>query len=92
MTVKRQDRVLKLTPKQAQLLAAFMSRPGQILSRKTLMQEIWQTDFVDDTRLLDVHIRWLREKIEDNPSRPLLLRTVRGMGYRFSPPEDENKT
>jgi DNA-binding response OmpR family regulator len=47
------------------------------------MKEVWDTDYLDDTRTLDVHVRWLRKKIEDNPSEPLYLRTVRGVGYRF---------
>ena len=91
MTVTRCGRVYKLTPKQTQLLTAFMRHPGQVLSRALLVQEIWQTDYLGDTRMLDVHIRWLREKIEEDPSQPVLLRTVRGLGYRFSPPEEERK-
>jgi len=47
------------------------------------MQEVWETDYMGDTRTLDVHIRWLREKIEDDPSHPLYLQTVRRVGYRF---------
>jgi two-component system phosphate regulon response regulator PhoB len=54
------------------------------------MQEVWETDYMGDTRTLDVHIRWLREKIEENPSQPRHLITVRGIGYRFitSPESD----
>jgi two-component system phosphate regulon response regulator PhoB len=73
----------KLTPKECQLLALFMSYPGRVLSRKLLMKEVWDTDFVDDTRTLEVHICWLRKKIEEDPSNPQRLRTVRGVGYRF---------
>ena len=73
----------KLTPKEFELLKAFMRNPGRVLSRKYLMKKVWETDYVGDTRTLDVHIRRLREKIEDNPSNPLYLRTVRGVGYRF---------
>ena len=51
--------------------------------RKKLMKEVWDTDYLGDTRTLDVHIRWLRKKIEDDPSHPVLIRTVRGVGYRF---------
>jgi two-component system phosphate regulon response regulator PhoB len=64
-------------------LYLLTSHPNQVLSRKTIMQEVWETDYLGDTRTLDVHIRWLREKIEDNPSRPQRLITIRGTGYRF---------
>jgi DNA-binding response OmpR family regulator len=51
------------------------------------MKAVWDTDYVEDTRTLNVHVRWLRLKIEDNPENPRLLRTVRGVGYRFEPTE-----
>ncbi len=79
----------QLTPKQALLLEVFMCYPERTLSRKFLMEAIWETDYIEDTRTLDVHVRWIREHIEQNPSRPRYLRTVRGVGYRFGvPPED----
>ncbi len=78
----------RLTPKELELLKVFMRSPGRVLSRKFLMKKIWKTDFMGDTRTLDVHIRWLREKIEENPSSPAYLRTVRGVGYRFNIPEE----
>jgi DNA-binding response OmpR family regulator len=74
---------VSLRPKEAALLAFFMRNPGRVLSRKEIMKEVWDTDYLDDTRTLNVHIRWLRVKIEDDPSRPHMLRTVRGVGYRF---------
>jgi len=73
----------KLTPKECELLALFMSYPGRVLSRKLLMKEVWETDFLDDTRTLEVHICWLRKKIEEDPRHPQRLRTIRGVGYRF---------
>ena len=73
----------KLTPKECELLALFMSYPGRVLSRKLLMKEVWETDFLDDTRTLEVHICWLRKKIEEDPRKPQRLRTIRGVGYRF---------
>jgi len=77
-----------LTPKQCRLLAMFMSRPNQVISRENLMKEIWETHYLGDTRTLDVHIRWLREKIEVDPPHPTLLVTQRGVGYKFVvPPE-----
>lgn len=73
-----------LTPKQAQLLEEFVRHPNQIVSRKQLMQNVWSTDYIGDTRTLDVHVRWVREIIEEDPAKPQLLRTVRGKGYIFN--------
>jgi two-component system phosphate regulon response regulator PhoB len=70
-----------LTPKLVLLLETFIRHPNELLTRRQLMQSVWQTDFVGDTRTLDVHIRWVRECIEADPSNPQLLRTVRGQGY-----------
>jgi DNA-binding response OmpR family regulator len=80
----RRERHL-LTPKQVKLLEVFMRKPGEVLSRSYLMKHVWNTDYLGDTRILDVHIRWVREIIEENPSRPRYLITVRGTGYRFYP-------
>jgi len=74
---------IQLTPKECQLLATFMRHACQVLSHKFLMKEVWDTDYVGDTRTLQVHVSWLRSKIEENPRRPNRLRTVRGVGYRF---------
>lgn len=74
----------QLTPKLAQLLEEFLRHPNQVVSRRQLMQNVWHTDYVGDTRTLDVHIRWIREHIEENPAKPRLLRTVRGEGYIFN--------
>jgi DNA-binding response OmpR family regulator len=80
----------RLRPKEAALLALFMRNPGRVLTRREIMKAVWDTDYVGDTRTLNVHVRWLRLKIEDDPGKPRLLRTVRGVGYRFestkSPP------
>lgn len=76
-----------LNPKLTKLLTLFMQRPGEILPRKFLMQQVWDTSYMGDTRTLDVHIRWLREAIEDDPTDPTYLRTVRGQGYRFDNPK-----
>mgnify|MGYP001182209549 CR=1 FL=1 len=70
-----------LTPKLFALLRLLMKRYGSAVTRRELMQEVWHTDFMEDTRTLDVHIRWLRERIEQRPSQPQLLHTVRGVGY-----------
>jgi len=80
---------LHLRPKEAALLAYFMNNPGRVVSRQELMKEIWETEYMGDTRTLSVHVRWLRLKIEEDPSKPRLLRTVRGVGYRFEVPEED---
>jgi len=86
--ILRNEKSHNLTPKQFKLLHLLLKNPDQALSRKTIMQKVWETDYLGDTRTLDVHIRWLREKIEDNPSQPRRLITVRGVGYHFvSEPE-----
>jgi len=72
-----------MTPKQCALLQILMERRNEVVSRREIMQEIWQTNFLDDTRTLDVHMRWLRERIELDPSNPRYIVTVRGRGYRF---------
>lgn len=85
-TVSRGGREHRLTPKQARLLEVFMRNTGRVLTRAFLMREVWDTDFVGDTRTLEVHIHWLRRAIERNPSRPAYLTTVRRLGYRFDEP------
>jgi DNA-binding response OmpR family regulator len=77
---------LYLNPKLSKLLQLFMQQPGEVLTRKFLMQQVWDTSYLGDTRTLDVHIRWLREAIEDDPTDPIYLRTVRRQGYRFENP------
>ena len=76
-----------LTPKLARLLEEFMRHPNEVLSRKQLMEQVWQTSYVGDTRTLDVHVRWMREIIEAEPTKPTILSTVRGIGYVLEMPE-----
>ena len=78
---------IKLTPKEAGILAVLMQHPGQAISRAKLMQEVWQTNYLGDTRTLDVHICWLRQKLEDDPANPQLLLTRRGVGYELYVPD-----
>jgi DNA-binding response OmpR family regulator len=85
--VKSMGRESRITPKQVQLLHEFMKNPGRLLSRETLIRKVWQTDYTGDTRTLDVHMSWLRKAIEPNPNQPQFIKTIRGMGYRFDPPE-----
>ena len=81
-----------LTPKLAVLVELFMRNPGVTLDRKSLMEQVWQTDYLGDTRTLDVHIRWFRRAIERDPGHPTYLKTVRGVGYRLEVPSAEPTT
>jgi DNA-binding response OmpR family regulator len=74
---------LKLSHKEFDLLAELMRNRGAVLSRDLLLTQIWGYDYFGDSRTVDVHVRWLREKIEDDPSDPQRIVTVRGVGYRF---------
>lgn len=85
-SVTQGERESHLTPKQAHLLELFMRHPDEILTREFLMKRVWDTDFTDDTRTLDVHIHWVREAIEEDTGAPEYLHTVRGVGYRFHVP------
>ena len=76
-----------LKPKEFDLLHYFLRHPGVVLSRDALLREVWGYDFRVDTRTVDVHIRWLRTKLERDPATPTMLVTVRGSGYRFIPEE-----
>jgi DNA-binding response OmpR family regulator len=79
----RGEQVLNLTPREYELLAELIRHKGAVLTRDLLLQRVWGFDFSGDTRTVDVHIRWLREKIEDDPATPKRIETVRGLGYRF---------
>lgn len=72
-----------LSPKEYKLLELFMSHPRRVWSRDQLLDRVWGSDFVGDSKTVDVHIRWLREKIERDPSQPEYVITVRGFGYRL---------
>src|SRR5699024_4126209 len=86
--VKKDGHVLGLTAKEVGLMASFMRNPNQILSKRTLFEHVWGEDFYGADNTLMVHIRRLREKIEDNPSDPSYIVTVKGLGYRFMSNED----
>lgn len=77
------DREVNLSPKEFRLLELFMSYPRRVWSRDQLLDRIWGPDFVGDSKTVDVHIRWLREKLERDPSQPEYIITVRGFGYRL---------
>lgn len=77
------EREVELSPKEFKILAMLMQQPGRVFSREELLEQVWGLDFYGDTKTVDVHIRWLREKIEDDPSSPKYIQTVRGFGYRL---------
>ncbi len=81
--ITKAGQALTLTPKEFDLLAFLTRNKGLVFSRDQLLEKVWGYDYAGDTRTVDVHIRWLREKIEDNPDEPKRLITVRGVGYRF---------
>jgi DNA-binding response OmpR family regulator len=81
--VFRAGHALNFAPKEFDLLAELMRHKGAVLTRDLLLQRVWGFDFGGDTRTVDVHIRWLREKIEEDPANPKRIETVRGLGYRF---------
>ena len=81
--VARAGRAIALAPREFDLLALLMRHRGAVMSRDLLLARVWGDDFVGDARTVDVHIRWLRQKLEQDPSQPVLIQTVRGVGYRF---------
>lgn len=87
--VTKNGEPVALTPKQYDLLLLLVRHAGQVVSRQSIMQEVWQTSWMGDTRTLDVHVRMIRRNIEENPSRPQFVRTARGRGYVFQVPEPE---
>lgn len=81
--VSLDDQALSLKPKEFDLLLYLARHRGQVLSRDTILEQVWGWEFTGGSRTVDVHIRWLREKIEENPAAPIRIVTVRGTGYRF---------
>ena len=79
----RGDAAIPLTTRLFDLLVYIIRHRGIVLTRGHLLERVWGYDYSGDTRTVDVHIRWLREKIEDDPANPRLILTVRGVGYRF---------
>jgi DNA-binding response OmpR family regulator len=75
--------VVAFKPKEYELLTFLAQHQGQVLSREFILERVWGWDFIGDSRTVDVHVRWLREKIESDPANPKRIITVRGAGYRF---------
>jgi DNA-binding response OmpR family regulator len=74
---------MELQPKQFELLTYLVRNRGTVLTRDQLLHNVWGYDYAGDTRTVDVHVRWLREKLEEDPANPRLIQTVRGVGYCF---------
>ncbi len=81
--VRKGNDLLRLKPKEFDLLLFFVRNPSRVFTREQLLNQIWGYEFAGDTRTVDVHVRWLRQKIEDSPSQPRRVVTVRGTGYMF---------
>jgi DNA-binding response OmpR family regulator len=87
--LRRDGIAVHLRPKEFQLLAMLAAHPGRAYTRRQLLDRVWGPDQVGDPRTVDVHVRWLRSKIEVQPDQPVHLVTVRGVGYRLDPPLTE---
>jgi DNA-binding response OmpR family regulator len=83
LEVTLDDKVLALKPKEYELLLYLARHRGQVMSRDNILERVWGWDFGGGSRTVDVHVRWLREKIEKNSSNPDRIVTIRGVGYRF---------
>lgn len=86
--VFKDEKELQLSAREFDLLEILMKNAGRAMSRDDLLKLVWGDEWVGDSRTLDVHIRWLRLKIEDDPASPKYIQTVRGYGYRFAGPEE----
>jgi len=82
-TVRRAGREIALKPKEFDLLFFLAQHAGQVFTREQLLERVWGYEFFGGSRTVDVHVRWLREKLEPEPSRPMHLLTIRGVGYKF---------
>jgi DNA-binding response OmpR family regulator len=81
--LRRGETLVRLKPKEFELLLFFVQHPGRVFTREQILNEVWGYDFYGGPRTVDVHIRWLRQKVEDDPARPNRIKTVRGSGYLF---------
>ncbi|GLC90155.1 response regulator transcription factor [Lysinibacillus piscis] len=89
--VQKDDVLLELTAKEVGLMACFMHNPNRILSKETLFERVWGEGFFGSDNTVMVHIRRLREKVETNPSKPVYITTVKGLGYKFVVPKEASK-
>lgn len=85
--VYREDELLELTPKEFELLLYLIERQGRVITREHMLNSVWNYEFAGDSRIVDVHISHLRDKLEENPKQPKLIKTVRGLGYKLERPK-----
>ncbi|GAA6822334.1 response regulator transcription factor [Staphylococcus sp. 18_1_E_LY] len=86
--VYRNGELLELTPKEFELLLYLIDRQGRVITREHMLNSVWNYEFAGDSRIVDVHISHLRDKLEDNPKQPKLIKTVRGLGYKLERPKN----
>jgi two-component system alkaline phosphatase synthesis response regulator PhoP len=89
--VYKDNKPIEMTFKEFELLKLLIANKGKVISRETLLDKIWGFDFYGETRTVDVHIRYLRQKLEDDDNNPIYIETVRGVGYRFSDKESREE-
>jgi len=82
-SVLRRNELVELNPKEFELLAFLMSNIGQVINREQVLRKVWGYDYIGNARTVDVHMRWLRQKLEADPDKPVHLITVRGYGYKY---------
>lgn len=85
--VYRNDELLELTPKEFELLLYLIERQGRVITREHMLNSVWNYEFAGDSRIVDVHISHLRDKLEENPKQPQFIKTVRGLGYKLERPK-----
>lgn len=85
--LKKNGERVELRQKEFEIITLLMTHIDKVVTREQLFDEVWGTDWLGDTRTLDVHMSWIRSKLEDDPTQPRYFNTVRGVGYRFSVPE-----
>ena len=86
--VYKNDELLELTQKEFELLLYLIERQGRVMSREHMLNSVWNYEFAGDSRIVDVHVSHLRDKLEENPKQPTLIKTVRGLGYKLERPKD----
>jgi two-component system alkaline phosphatase synthesis response regulator PhoP len=87
-TVTKNGKIVNLTLKEFELLVNLIRERNKVMTREQLMSRVWSPNFTGDARTVDVHVRYLRQKIEDKPENPMFVKTVRGIGYRMASPEE----
>jgi two-component system, OmpR family, alkaline phosphatase synthesis response regulator PhoP len=87
-TCAKDGELIELTAKEFDLLHFLMRHPGAVVKREQIMDEVWDPHWFGPTKTLDVHISWLRKKLEEDPADPRYIKTIRGVGFRFAAPAD----